>query len=196
MRSGFDATDPRSTASSPTPPIGNRSPRSGFIRWAGIADLPTERYDFVYTVNVLEHLDDLGYHVAELCRVLRPGGRLFVFVPAFTVLWTSLDDEVGHVRRFTRRTLTVALADGGLAVEESRYFDSLGFMAALGVRLIEKIGAFHYSPETVGFYDRVLLPASLLSDGMFSRFLGKNVVAVARKPPDARRSSAARGQRS
>jgi SAM-dependent methyltransferase len=168
----------------------------GFHSVPGIADLPAGRYDFIYTVNVLEHLEDLSYHVAELCRVLRPGGRLFVFVPAFTTLWTSLDDEVGHVRRFTRRTLTLALADGGFAVEESRYFDSLGFIAALGVRLLEKIGAFRYSPETVGFYDRVLLPASLLGDGTFSRFLGKNVVAVARKPPDARTSSVARGSAS
>ena len=149
---------------------------------ATVAGLPGNGYDFVYTINVLEHLGDLDRHVADLQRVLAPGGRLFVFVPAFAILWTSLDDEVGHVRRFTRASLAHTLSAAGLAVENCRYFDSLGFPAALGVRILEKIGAFRYSPGTVGFYDRVLLPVSLVGDRVFSGILGKNVVAVARKP--------------
>jgi SAM-dependent methyltransferase len=149
---------------------------------ADIAALEEGRYDFVYTVNVLEHLHDLDRHVAELHRVLRADGRVFVFVPAFAMLWTSLDDEVDHVRRFTRASLTGVLAGGGLAIERCRYFDSLGFPAALCVRALETVGAFRYSPRSVGFYDRALLPFSLLGDRMFSSVLGKNVVAVARKP--------------
>jgi SAM-dependent methyltransferase len=154
----------------------------GLSAAADIAALGDSRYDFVYTINVLEHLHDLDRHVAELHRVLAANGRLFVFVPAFAVLWTSLDDEVEHVRRFTRASLTRALAGGGFVIEQCRYFDSLGFPAALCVRVLETIGAFRYSPQTVGFYDRTLLPLSLVGDRMFSSLLGKNVVAVARKP--------------
>jgi SAM-dependent methyltransferase len=153
----------------------------GLASVADIAELPSGAYDFVYTVNVLEHLDDIDRHVAELSRVLRPGGRLFVFVPAFAILWTSLDDEVGHVQRFRRASLTRVLSRHGLAVEQSRYFDSLGFPAALGVRVMERLGAFRYSPGTVGFYDRALLPISLAGDRLLSGFLGKNVIAVASK---------------
>jgi SAM-dependent methyltransferase len=148
---------------------------------ADIAVLEDNRYDFVYAINVLEHLHDLDRHVADLHRVLSANGRLFVFVPAFAILWTSLDDEVDHVRRFTRASLTRALGGSDLAIEECRYFDSLGFPAALCVRALEAVGAFRYSPQTVGFYDRALLPLSLFGDRMLSNILGKNVVAIARK---------------
>jgi SAM-dependent methyltransferase len=154
----------------------------GLAPVADIAALGDHRYDFVYTINVLEHLHDLDRHVADLHRVLHSNGRLFVFVPAFEILWTSLDDEVDHVRRFTRASLTRALVGGGFAIEKCHYFDSLGFPAALGVRALEAVSAFQYSPQTVGFYDRALLPFSLLGDRLFSSVLGKNVVAVARKP--------------
>jgi SAM-dependent methyltransferase len=149
---------------------------------ADIATVDDDHYDFIYTINVLEHLHDLDHHLAELRRVLSANGRLFVFVPAFAILWTSLDDEVAHVRRFTRASLARALASSSLVIEECRYFDSLGFPAALGVRALEAVGAFRYSPQTVGFYDRALLPFSLVADRMLSGVLGKNVVAVARKP--------------
>ena len=99
-----------------------------------------ERYTFVYTINVLEHLPELDRYLAELCRVLRRGGRLFVFVPAFDILWTSLDEEVKHIQRFTRQSLSADLENAGFAVETLRYFNSIGFFAALTVRMLETVG--------------------------------------------------------
>jgi hypothetical protein len=68
-----------------------------------------------------------------------------------------------------------------LVVEECRYFDSLGFPAALCVRALEALGAFKYSPQTVGFYDRALLPLSLFGDRILPNVFGKTVLAIARK---------------
>jgi putative flippase GtrA/SAM-dependent methyltransferase len=147
----------------------------------GLGTLEADHYAFVYAINVLEHLRDLDHYLAELYRVLRKDGRLFVFVPAFHVLWTSLDDEVKHVQRFTRQSLTANLENARFAIETSRYFDSAGFFAALTVRMLEKVGLFRYSSGTVGFYDRAVLPVSLFGDCILSRVVGKNVFAVARK---------------
>ena len=69
---------------------------------------------------------------------MRPGALMFVFVPAFNILWTGLDDEVEHVQRFTRGSLRPALAKAGLEIVHLRYFDSLGFAAALLVRAPRK----------------------------------------------------------
>jgi SAM-dependent methyltransferase len=148
---------------------------------ADIGELGNERFAFVYTINVLEHLHDLDHCLGEIHRVLRPNGRFFIFVPAFELLWTSLDDEVAHVRRFTRKSLRQSITAAGFAIDRTRYFDSAGFPAALTVRLIEKIGLFRYSPRTVGLYDKAILPLSLLGDRVLSGILGKNVIAVARK---------------
>ena len=165
-----DITNQRSLASIGLSPV------------ADIAALDGNHYDFIYTINVLEHLSELDRGVAELHRVLRPSGRLFAFVPAFAILWTSLDDEVAHVRQFTHTSLTHVLQQNGFVVEQCRYFDSLGFAAALCVRALEALNAFHYSPRTIGFYDRVLFPLSLFGDRVFAGTIGKNVVAIARKP--------------
>ena len=85
-------------------------------------EIVTAQYEFVYTINVLEHLAELDHYLAELNRVLRPNGRLFVFVPAFKILWTSLDDEVGHFQRFTLASLTDCLKRAGFDIDTSRYF--------------------------------------------------------------------------
>lgn len=146
-----------------------------------ISALAAERYALVYTINVLEHLGELDYYLAELYRVLRRGGRLFVFVPAFDILWTSLDDEVEHIQRFTRRSLSAHLERAGFVIESLRYFDCLGFFGALAARILEKVGLFSYSAGTIGWYDRAILPISLVGDSILSRMVGKNLIAVARK---------------
>ena len=149
--------------------------------FSDIAEIDTGTYDFVYTVNVLEHINAVDDSCAQLHRILRPGGRLFVFVPAFEVLWTSLDDEVGHVRRFSKQGLRGTLTAVGFSVEQLRFFDSLGFPALLGVRLLEGLNLFRYDGGSVGFYDRYLFPISQGLDRAVRGVIGKNLVAVAYK---------------
>jgi len=154
----------------------------GLPVFADIESRDSNRYQFAYSINVLEHLCDIDHYLDELHRVLRPGGRLFVFVPAFDILWTSLDDEVGHVQRFRRGSLRAHLAHAGFEVRSTQYFDSAGFPAALAVRLLERMQLFQYSNRSVGFYDRFVLPLSLAGDRMLRRIAGKNVVGLAVKP--------------
>jgi SAM-dependent methyltransferase len=155
--------------------------RLGLQVFSDIGEAHDGYFDFVYTVNVLEHLHDLNGHLRQIHRALAANGRLFVFVPAFNMLWTSLDDEVAHVQRFTRTSLGQALARAGFELEATRYFDSAGFPAALTVKVLERLGLFQYSSTTVGFYDRAILPISLTGDYLLSSVVGKNVIATARK---------------
>jgi glycosyltransferase involved in cell wall biosynthesis len=75
-------------------------------------------YDTVICLNVLEHLEDERLAVRNLRSALEPGGRAIVLVPRDPALYGTLDEVLGHRRRYTRETLRSALEGGGLAVEE------------------------------------------------------------------------------
>ena len=61
--------------------------------------------DLVLSTDLWEHVDEDDEVAAEAFRVLRPGGRLLVAVPAGAVLWSGHDVALGHVRRYERDTL-------------------------------------------------------------------------------------------
>ena len=71
----------------------------------------------VVAFDVLEHIEEDRLALQEIARVLRPGGRLLVAVPADMRLWSAHDEAVGHVRRYSRTELVSAVAGSGLQVE-------------------------------------------------------------------------------
>lgn len=85
----------------------------------------TGSLDVVVAFDVLEHIEDDAAAIREIHRILRPGGRLLVAVPAGMDLWSAHDEAVGHVRRYTRDGLVAAVRAGGLAVESVRSWNVL-----------------------------------------------------------------------
>lgn len=75
-------------------------------------------YDTVICLNVLEHVEDEPLAVQNIRSVLEPGGRAIVLVPQDPALHGSLDEMLGHVRRYTRESLEGALTRGGLQVDQ------------------------------------------------------------------------------
>jgi SAM-dependent methyltransferase len=72
--------------------------------------------------DVMEHIaDDAGF-IRLLVRLLAPGGRLYLMVPAFQTLWSQEDDEAGHHRRYRTDDLRRLLTDAGLTLEYLTYF--------------------------------------------------------------------------
>ncbi len=70
-------------------------------------------FDCVLCSEVLEHVSDDQMAVAELRRVLKPGGVLIVTVPYQKRLWAEDDQYVGHVRRYDPGELEQKLRAGG-----------------------------------------------------------------------------------
>lgn len=81
--------------------------------------------DLVVAFDVLEHLEDDEAAVAEVRRALRPGGRYVVAVPCDPRLWSAHDEAVGHVRRYTRDSLTRLLRGAGLELGPMRSWNVL-----------------------------------------------------------------------
>jgi len=148
---------------------------------ADIAELPDEAFEYAYTLNVLEHIDADVEALRGLRTKLVPGGWLFVYVPAFPVLFTSMDAKVGHVRRYTRRTLRASLDAAGFEVRTIRYADSLGFAATLLFKAIDN-GRGDVNVSLLRLYDRLAFPVSRALDMLTHRWFGKNLLALATKP--------------
>lgn len=156
--------------------------RKGFRAYADSAEIASGSVPYVFSLNVLEHIEDDRAAVLELARMLGPGGRLFIYVPAFQLLFTSMDRHVGHHRRYRLGELVSLVREAGFEVEKSAYTDALGFFATLVFRLFDGPAPRPLNPRLVKLYDRWLFPLSRLLSVPCAKLLGKNAFVVAVKP--------------
>lgn len=154
----------------------------GFNAAREIANL-NRAYDFIYSSNVLEHIEDDDEALFQLMSVLSPGGLIGIYVPAFPILYTDFDEAVGHFRRYRMKKLCEKLKNAGAQIVFSSYSDSIGFFS---VGLLKLLG-FNFQqsksvPKLMRFYDKYLLPFSDFLDWVgFRHVLGKNLLIIARK---------------
>lgn len=84
-----------------------------------------ETYDLVFALNVLEHIKDDRLALENMRSLLKPGGIMFLLVPAYPWLFNHFDRVLGHHRRYTSRSLSRVHPDG-LKVMQKRYFNMMG----------------------------------------------------------------------
>jgi SAM-dependent methyltransferase len=149
----------------------------GFETATSVTEFGPEAFGCIYSLNVLEHIEDDAAALRELYSATQRGGRLVVYVPAFPLVFSTLDQRVGHVRRYRKRSLTALVTHAGFRVERCRYVDSLGFAAALAYRFVSRSGGL--SPQTVKRYDRFVFPLSRRIDCVTNRWIGKNLLLEA-----------------
>jgi SAM-dependent methyltransferase len=150
----------------------------GFTAYAGLEAVAADSVPFAYSLNVLEHIEDDAAALRALASRLVPGGRVLLYVPAFQVLYSSMDRKVGHFRRYRRAGLLELVRAAGLQPERAEYVDSLGWLASLVFKAIGNAEG-DLSPRSVALYDRFVFPASRLLDLGLNRLLGKNLLVVA-----------------
>lgn len=131
----------------------------------------------IVSFNVLEHIEDDVRAVRALRGKLRAGGTLFLYVPAFPLLFSSMDRQVGHLRRYRRRSLITLLERGGFRIEVCRHADSIGFLAALAFRVFGPRSGM-LDRRAVRLYDQLAFPVSRVLDRVTSGAFGKNLVVV------------------
>ena len=152
----------------------------GFGAAASLDDISPRSIDFLYSFNVLEHIEDDAAAVSAFHRVLKPGAPLVLYVPAFELLYSSMDRRVGHVRRYRRKDLVELAESAGFTVATCRYADSLGFAASLAYRFFGDSSG-KLDERAVRLYDRFVFPVSRRLDFFAERFFGKNLVLIARR---------------
>jgi SAM-dependent methyltransferase len=112
-----------------------------------------ESFEVVGAFDVLEHLEPEDRALAELHRVLRPGGRLLLSVPAYQWAWSGHDVANGHHRRYTRARAVHVVREAGFDVLRATYgFAAVfpAFAAERGWRALQhRLGSGPHGPADV-----------------------------------------------
>jgi SAM-dependent methyltransferase len=142
---------------------------------AGVADrFGVIGLDTVLALNVIEHIEEDVAAMRSMREMLVPGGRAIVLVPALPWLYGSLDRELGHARRYTRRALARHMEQAGLRVEHLSYFNlvgTLGWFLNARIRRVPRIPL-----DQLRIFD-TLVPVLRLEDAI-PLPLGQSLIAV------------------
>lgn len=154
--------------------------------------LAPNRFDLVFALDVIEHLDDDRAFLREARQLCAPGGRVIVASPAFQVLWSKHDETFQHRRRYSAAQLESVLREAGLEPERTTFTNVAVFPVAALWRLVSSWTPLrHIAPKT-DFWDvpnwlnRLLTTVYRLEARMLARWnapFGLSVVCVARVPP-------------
>jgi SAM-dependent methyltransferase len=150
-------------------------------------------FDRIVAAEVLEHIPEDTTAIAEVARVLRPGGTLAVTVPRWLpekVCWALSREyhevEGGHVRIYTGDELVGKLRDAGLVLEGSDHVHGLHspywwIKCAVGVTKDRHplVRAYH----RLLVWDIMRRPrATRLAERALNPLIGKSLVVYLRKP--------------
>jgi ubiquinone/menaquinone biosynthesis C-methylase UbiE len=161
------------------------------IARASVMALPfqKESFDLVTSFDIL-YFQGIRDETAlqETARILRPGGRLLLRVPAFDWLRGTHDARVSTAHRYTSKELSEKLAKGGFEVEFMSYANAILFPLALVKRFCERWCASSQQDSdlalNMGAFSR-LLRSCLVLESKLIRFwrlpFGLSVVAVGKK---------------
>ena len=156
---------------------------------------PDETFDRIIAAEVLEHIPDDDGAIAELARVLKPGGTLAVTVPAWLaerICWAITDEyhapfvEGGHQRIYTEAGLRSQLRDAGLEPGGAHHAHALHapywwLKCAVGPKNDDNplVKAYHQ----LLVWDITKAPfVTRAADTVLNPLIGKSIVIYAKKP--------------
>jgi SAM-dependent methyltransferase len=156
-------------------------------------------FDLVCMFDAIEHCPDDHAVMREVARVLKPGGSIFVSVPAYQFLYANNDRVAQHYRRYTRGMLTRVFEGAGLEVERNTHANIFLFPlilpAVLLIKTLEKVLDKQADSEHTnlswpipGFVHDVLhgiFAAELPFSKRFNWPVGHSIAALARRPGGA-----------
>jgi SAM-dependent methyltransferase len=134
-------------------------------------------FDSVVCLNVLEHIEDDLFALAQMRNSLAPGGNLALLVPAHQFLYGAFDHALGHFRRYGKRELAIKLEESGLVAREIKYFS---LIAALPWLINGRLLKRDHIPAEQANLANLLVPLLKL-ERLIGPPCGLSLIAIAQK---------------
>jgi len=136
------------------------------------------KFDTVFSLNVIEHIEDDLQAVANCKKLLRTGGKLITLMPALQSLYNNFDKELFHFRRYNRKTMRALFEKNDMRVIKTFYFNSGGIVGWFisGSILKNKI----IPANQMKVFDK-MVPLFRLTDKLLMKSVGLSVICVGQK---------------
>jgi len=134
-------------------------------------------FDSIFALNVIEHIANDLLAVENCCKLLAPGGRLVLLMPAYPALYNDFDEGLGHFRRYTHQTMDKLLSQN-FKVIKIRHFNLAGIFGwfFFGSILRKK----NLTGEQMGAFEK-MVPLFRLADKIVGNKIGLSVIGVGEK---------------
>jgi SAM-dependent methyltransferase len=145
-------------------------------------DLMSSDFTAVYTSNVLEHIEDDRKSLRDIRAIMQVGGKLAIYVPALPFLFSDMDAQVGHYRRYKKKELIEKVQESGFMVEKCYWNDCIGVAAWFSLKILGYKGKVGIgSKKSLVIYDKFVYPISKILDKLFfKKIIGKNLFLFAK----------------
>ena len=165
-------------------------PERSFVASLLELPFPDNYFELTLSFDVICNIANDVSAFEEIKRVIKPGGRAIMQLPAYRFLWSAHDVAVGHKHRYTARDLSRKIEGAGLVVERMTYLNAILFPIEVLARLWRRRESVNGNPHS----DLSPLPR-VLNSGLARIFetemraaphvripYGLSLLVVARKP--------------
>jgi len=146
-----------------------------------------DHFDSVYSVHVMEHIEDDRRFLEQMLALTRSGGDVIILVPALQFLFSQLDRNIGHYRRYNKKMIRVLVRGLPVQIEKLAYNNFLGVLGSLYFSKIRKV---NYQKDQnarrtffglYGTFSKYVVPCARVIEKATPVPLGLNLTLVLRK---------------
>ncbi len=136
------------------------------------------KFDTIFALNVVEHIPDHVQALKNAMKMLKPGGKVVILVPAFQWLYNGFDEQLDHQRRYTQQSLRRLIEGAGFKVVHRQFFN---FIAILGWFVSGTILRKRIIPGGQMRFYNTMVPVWKIIDFFTRRLAGVSVIQVGLK---------------
>ena len=168
----------------------------GTVRQGDVCAMPfaDASFDLILATDIIEHVEDDATALAEIARVLVPGGSLLLTVPTFPSIWGLQDRVSQHHRRYRLKPLLEAIVAAGIEPACGYYFNYVLFVPIfVARRAIDLFGIDLQSENEVNspMINRILSAVfsfDIATAPILRPPFGVSALVIAKRPPSGQDS--------